>query len=98
MSSGVVTTLYPDKNDKTIIAHSYQDCQEILDQNALLRDAPNTLEWGRLVARVPNNIIHQWLVEEWSKGNTDIRPFTRRFNVEVVQRKLRDPNYKYLLV
>lgn len=98
MTSKVITTLYPDKNDKTIIAHSYQDCQEILDANAQIRGEAQKYEWGRHIATIPNNLLHQWLIEEEIRGNHYRNLYDRRFNNEVVAKKLRDPNYKYLLV
>ncbi len=94
----VITELYPDCSDKNIIAVHYQDCEPILEDNKIVRDNPDKGEWGRKIASVPNNLIHQWLIEEWVKGNKDLRPFTREFNMTVVLPKLRDPAYKYLLV
>ena len=86
-------------NDKDgIIAVSYQDCEPILELNKKLADLEQTSDFRRLVARVPDNIIHQWLIEEWIKGNKNLRPFTKEFNQTVVLPKLRDPNWKYLLV
>ena len=94
----VLTEIYPDPNDKSIVAVSVQDCDEILDQNKILREQTQKSDWGRHIAQVPNVIITKWLNEEWAKGNTHLRPFTKEFNETVVKKKLQDPNYKYLLV
>lgn len=93
------TEIYPDPNDKTILAVTYQDAEPVLENNKVLRNRLKGGEdGGRLIASVPTNIIYQWLVEEWVKGNTNLRPFTREFNETVVLPKLRDPNWKYVLV
>ena len=94
----VYTQIYPDPNDKDVIAVHFQECGPILEENKELRGYKQKSDWGRLIAQVPNNIIHQWLIEEWVKGNKHLRPFTREFNETVVRRKLQDPNWKYLLV
>jgi hypothetical protein len=52
-------------------------------------------DWGRHVAKIPNVIYVKWLDEEHARGNTDLRLFTPEFD-EVVERKLKDPDWFYL--
>jgi len=94
----VRTVIRPDPSDKRLLALSWQDYSHVLEQNKVFRDLPKKSTWARLKAQVPNNLIHQWLNEEYAKGNTKLRPFTREFRETVVAKKLADPNYKYLLV
>ncbi len=96
-SAPVLTEIYPDPNDKSIIAVSSQDCDPILEQNKALREQSQKSDWGRHVAQVPNNIINQWLIEEWAKGNLHLSVYSQEFR-ELVWRKINDPNYKYLRV
>jgi hypothetical protein len=41
-------------------------------------------------------ILLRWLNEEYTRGNTHLRLFTREFNDTVVRRKLQDPEWRYL--
>jgi hypothetical protein len=43
-------------------------------------------------------ILVRWLNEEYARGNTHLRLFTREFNETVVRRKLQDPDWAYLRV
>jgi len=89
------TDLVLDRSDQTVIAYSEQDCDPILDRNQQLRSQPQKSDWGREIAEIPNVIIVKWLNEEWMRGNVSLRPFTPEFR-ELVARKLRDPEWKYL--
>lgn len=72
-----------------------QDVQPILDHNAALRSERQRSDWGRHVASIPNVIIERWLGEEWARGNTTVRLSGPEFDA-LVQRKLKDPDYKWL--
>ncbi len=91
----VTTELHPDPNDKSIIAVSTQDIEPTLEQNKELRSQEQRSDWGRHVAQIPNIVITQWLNEEWARGNHSLRPAGREW-MELVARKLRDPDWKYL--
>jgi hypothetical protein len=94
----VRTILYPDPNDKSVVAVSYQDYSHVLEQNKVLRDVPQKrAAWARHIAQVPNNLIFEGLNEEWRRGNTKLK-LGKEFNETVVRKKLADPNYSYLLV
>ena len=79
----------------TVIASATQDVEPILKRNQRLRGAPQTSDWGRHVATIPNVILLKWLNEEHARGNTALRLFTKEFD-ELVARKLADPEWKYL--
>jgi hypothetical protein len=79
----------------TVIASATQDVEPILKRNQRLRAEPQTSDWGRHVASIPNVILLKWLNEAHARGNTALRMFTREFDA-LVARKLEDPNWKYL--
>jgi hypothetical protein len=89
------TDLVLDRGEKRIIAVASQDVEPILDRNKALRDEPQTGDWARHVARIPNVILVKWLNEEYARGNTGLRMFTAEFN-DLVARKLRDPDWAFL--
>jgi hypothetical protein len=79
----------------TVIASATQDVEPILERNQHLRAEPQTSDWGRHVATIPNVILLRWLNEAHARGNTELRMFTAEFD-ELVARKLEDPEWKYL--
>jgi len=83
--------------DGEIVASTTQDVEPILDRNAALRGEPQRSDWGRHVATIPNVILVRWLNEEYARGNTSLHMFTTEFD-ELVQRKLRDPDWAYLRI
>jgi hypothetical protein len=93
------TDVLLDRADRRIIASTWQDVEPILEHNKLLRSMPQPSrrrgDWGRHIASIPNVILVKWLNEEYAAGNTRLRMFTAEFN-ELVARKLRDPDWKYL--
>ena len=93
--SDVVTRLHCDSDGRTIIIASTQDVDDIIEHNKLLQTMPQRSDWGREVASIPNIFVVQWLNEEWKRGNTELRPYTREFN-QLVMRKLRDPDWRFL--
>ncbi len=95
--SDVVTKLHLDRSDKTITAERVQDVEPILDHNAVLRGMSQKSDWGRHVASIPNVILERWLNEELDRGTVGIRLFGPEMDA-VVQRKLRDPDWKWLRV
>jgi len=89
------TNVLLDRNDKKIIADTWQDVEPILDHNKALRGEAQKSDWGRHVASIPNVILVKWLNEEYARGNVSLRMYTAEFN-ELVQRKLNDPDWAYL--
>lgn len=83
--------------DSKIIAYTEEDVEPVLEQNKLLRSQQQKSDWGRHIASIPNVIITRWLNEAWESGNTQLRPFGKEFD-ELVAKKLRDPDWKFLRV
>jgi hypothetical protein len=89
------TDLLLDRAEKKVIASTTQDVEPILARNHVLRNEPQRSDWGRHIATIPNVILVRWLNEEYARGNTQLRMFTREFD-ELVATKLRDPDWKFL--
>jgi len=79
----------------TVIASTTQDVEPILERNRRLRGEPQTSDWGRHVASIPNVILLKWLNEAHAGGHTGLRMFTKEWDA-LVARKLEDPDWKYL--
>jgi hypothetical protein len=87
------TRLILDGHD--LVVHSYQDVEDIIENNKRWQNAgKQTGEW-RKTSTIPNNILLQWLNEEWARGNRKLRLFSEEFN-RLVARKLCDPDWKWL--
>jgi hypothetical protein len=83
--------------DGVLVQKFVEDVDPILDHNALLRTIPQTRTDGlKHKATIPVAVLYQWMSEAWDAGHA-LRFGGEEFN-ELVARKLRDPNYKYLLV
>jgi len=82
-------------NAGALIAHTFQDVEAIIESNKALASEPQKSDWGRHVARIPLNIINQWLNEEWARGNTSLKMAGPEFDA-MVARKLADPDWRYL--
>ena len=83
--------------DKTIVIHTRQDVEAILDDNKRLRSERQKSDFMGHRARIPCVIEMKWLNEEWQRGNTKLRWGSREW-LQIVDRKLQDPDWKYLLV
>lgn len=51
------------KDGDLTVAH-FQDCEDIIENNKRLRALPQTSDWGRHIASIPNNILLKWMLEE----------------------------------
>jgi hypothetical protein len=91
----MLTQLKLDRTDKLIVAHTMQDVEPILERNKQLRSMPQKSDWGRHIASIPNVILVKWLNEEYVRGNTHLRMYTKEFD-ELVEKKLKDPDWAYL--
>jgi hypothetical protein len=91
------TRIHLDPNGQDLAVEHVQDVEPILDWNKAMRAVDQKSDWGRHVARIPNVIYVQWLNEEYAKGRTDLRMFSKEFD-ELVERKLKDPEWAYLRV
>lgn len=74
-----------------------QDVEPILEMNRALRGQSQKSDWGRHVASIPNVILTRWLNEEYERGNVGIKMFGPEMDA-VVDRKLKDPEWKWLRV
>jgi hypothetical protein len=81
--------------DGDLVVHSRQDVESIIARNKALRGEPQKSDWGRHIATIPNNILLQWLQEEWARGNVNLKLFDAEFN-RIVARKLNDHDWLFL--
>ncbi len=82
-------------NDGALTVHTYQDVEDIIENNKRLRNEPQRSDWGRHIASIPCNILNQWLNEEYAKGNVNLKLFDEEFN-KIVDRKLKDHDWLFL--
>lgn len=94
----VKRTLHIDETERKFTFATVQDVEPILEENKILRGLEQTNTDGmKHKARIPLNLINQWLNEEWARGNTTIRADGPEFE-ELISRKLTDPAWSALLV
>jgi hypothetical protein len=84
-----------DRGEKLIVVENVQDVEPILERNKLLRSMEQRSDWGRHIGTIPNVILTRWLNEEYARGNAKLQMFTKEFD-EIVERKLKDPEWAYL--
>jgi hypothetical protein len=80
--------------DGDLTVHTYQDVEDIIEHNKKLKGERQTGDL-RHIASIPNNILIQWLNEEWARGNVNMKLFDEEFN-KLVARKLRDHDWLFL--
>jgi hypothetical protein len=86
-----------DRADRRSISLATQDIEPTLEANKARRNQSQAgHDCARLIADIPAVILVQWLNEEYARGNTQLRLFTREFNDTVVRRKLQDPEWRFL--
>ena len=78
--------------DGDLTVHSYQDCEDIIARNKALRGAPQTCDWGRHVATIPNNILLKWMLEE----GVPVYGMPAHEWDRFLRRKLADPDWRDL--
>jgi len=91
------TRITLDRGERLIVAETTQDVEPILERNKALRREPQSSDWGRHIATIPNVILVKWLNEEHARGNVALRLFSKEFDA-VIACKLRDPEWRYLRV
>lgn len=83
---------YWDDDNDCLVQRTQGDVTDAIDKNKAQQN-----EWGgrfgdkeiyHKVASIPNEIIHQWLVEEGFNPYQDME--------HLIKKKLNDPNWKYL--
>lgn len=85
----------PHFDDGHVRIEHVQDCTPIIEANHEDRRDEQHGDWGRKVATIPNVILIKWYDEEYARGNTTLRMFSREFDA-IVERKLEDPEWAYL--
>jgi len=50
--------------DGDLNVRHFQDCEDIIESNKRLRTLPQSCDWGRHIASIPNNILLKWMLEE----------------------------------
>jgi hypothetical protein len=93
-TSRLFTDVSLDRDEKLIVARSWQDCDAILEENKEARSERQTGDFRR-VAQIPNGILVQWLNEEWARGNLTLRLHGKEMD-ELIARKLKDPDWQHL--
>jgi hypothetical protein len=87
------TILRMDGHDLTV--QTCQDVEDIIEENKRWQNAGKQTGDFRRIASIPLNIINQWLMEEWQKGNSSLQMGGPQFDA-LVARKLADPDWKWL--
>lgn len=88
------TEIHQDGRELTI--NRVQDVEPILDNNKRLQNEPQDRRSPfRHIASIPAIILERWLNEEHQRGNRLMRWGSKEFD-EMVARKLRDPDWKFL--
>jgi hypothetical protein len=80
---------------KDLIVHSYQDVEDIIENNKRLKSIPQRSDWGRHIADIPNNILNQWLSEEWARGNVNLKCGSEGMK-RIIKKKLQDHDWLFL--
>ncbi len=79
-------------NDGDLTVRHYQDCEDIIESNKRLQNEPQKCDWGRHVARIPNNILLKWMLEE----GVPVFGMPAHEWDRFLKRKLRDPDWRDL--
>ncbi len=92
---GIALIPHFDNAERKLVLERVQDIEDIIENNKKLRTQDQSSDWGRHVASIPNIIMERWLNEEFQRGNTTVRMFTKEFD-EIVKKKLQDPDWAFL--
>jgi len=82
------------KDGENVIAHTYQDVEDIVERNKARQNERQSGDWHH-IAEIPCNILNMWLHTEWERGNVSLTPFGPEMDA-LVKRKLRDPDWAWL--
>jgi hypothetical protein len=94
----VQTFFHHDKAERLLTVQRVQDVEPILERNHALRSQSQKSDFMRHKASIPNVIYESWF-NEYNEGRSppDLKMFGPEF-AEFVNRKLNDPDWKYLRV
>ncbi len=85
------TELLLDRNDRRVIASTWQDVEPILDRNKALQNEPQCGDF-RHIGTIPNVILVKWMNEE---GANVLKMSSEEFG-KFIKRKLDDPDWRWL--
>lgn len=96
--SDVLTRFHSDPTERKLTVERVQDVEPILDRNHALRTQSQKSDFMRHKASIPNVIYEKWF-NEYNEGRStpDLKMFGPEF-AEFVNRKLNDPDWKFLRV
>lgn len=94
--SDIVNRAFFDRSERKFTFARVQDVEPILEQNKELRSYRQESDFCRHKATIPNVLIEKWLHEELDKGNVTLKLDSEEFE-RLIDRKLKDPDYAYLL-
>ena len=93
---GVSTIYYLEDDGRVVRAtERIQDCEAILEENKRMQNGEKQVGDWRLTSQIPLVIIEKWLNEAWMRGQVGLKMADREFD-EIIMRKLRDPDWKWL--
>jgi hypothetical protein len=97
MSDDGIYTRVQHEGDRIVI-HRVQDADAIIEWNKRAQTMPQDRKapWHHY-ARIPNIIYEQWFTEAYERGEVPLKIFGPEMD-RVVERKLRDPDWKFLRV
>lgn len=95
--SGLVSQTHYDASERKFTFTRVQDLEPYLENNKRLRAQEQKNEFWRHTAEIPNIILMKWLNEEYARGRTGLRLYTKEFD-EIIRQKLNDPDWAYLRV
>ena len=96
--SGIILQPRFDSETGALIIGQWQDVEDIIEENKRLANLPKPRsDWGRLYARIPNNILFMWWIED-TGGNPEYKITGSRYFNEFVAKRLEDPQWRYLRV
>ena len=89
------TDLILDRNERKVVASSWQDVEPILDRNKALQNEPQSRRSDfRHIGTIPNVILLKWMNED---GADVMRMNGDEFG-KFIRRKLNDPDWRHLRV
>jgi len=92
----ITTTYHVADNGRTLLAITQeQDCEAVIDANKRMQNGEKQVGPWRLTAQIPPIFILMWLNEEWARGNIGLKFADQEFD-QIIFKKLRDPDYKWL--
>ncbi len=87
------TRLLLDRNEKKIIADTWQDVEPILENNKRLQSEPQSRKSSfRHIGTIPNVILLKWMHEE----GVDLMRLRGDEWAKFIKRKLDDPDWRHL--